>query len=85
LEPRNIDKREAEQAKIVIRLMDKGFLKDSLIGEFEFDMSFIYLQDNHLILHKWMALNNPHSEGDSYKDINAYVKLSISVVTSGDE
>ena len=85
LEPRNIDKREAEQAKIVIRLMDKGFLKDTLIGEFEFDLSFIYLQDNHLMLHKWLALNNPHSEGDSYKDINAYVKLSISVVTSGDE
>ena len=65
--------------------MDKGFLKDTLIGEFEFDLSFIYLQDNHLMLHKWLALNNPHSEGDSYKDINAYVKLSISVVTSGDE
>jgi hypothetical protein len=43
LEKRNVDKRDAEQAKIIIRLMDKGFLKDSLIGEFEFDMSFIYL------------------------------------------
>lgn len=45
LEPRNVDKRDADDAKIMIKLMDKGFMKDVLIGEFEIDMSYIYLQE----------------------------------------
>ena len=83
LEPRNVDKRDADEAKIMIKLMDKGFVKDTLIGEFELDMSFIYLQEQHIFLHKWLALNNPH--GDDPKEISAYVKLSISVAATGDE
>lgn len=46
-------------------------------------MSYIYLRDKHTLLHKWVALNNPDSE--NYAEICGYVKLSISVVATGDE
>jgi hypothetical protein len=29
----------------MIKLMDKGMFKDVLIGQFELDMSFVYLKD----------------------------------------
>ena len=61
-EPRNVDKKEAEDAKIKIKLLDKGFFKDDLIGEFEFDMSYIYFMKEHVMLHKWLALANPNSK-----------------------
>jgi hypothetical protein len=51
LEPRNVEKQEAEDAKIVIKLNDKGFLKDTMIGQFEFDLSYIYFMKDHLLLH----------------------------------
>ena len=83
LEQRNVEKKDAEEAKITIRLMDKGYLKDSLIGLFEFDLSFIYFRKNHVLMHQWVALSNPNSE--NYSDITAYMKVSISVAASGDE
>ena len=39
IEAKDVEKKEAEDAKIVLKLMDKGFLKGTLIGEFEFDLS----------------------------------------------
>jgi len=57
-----VDKQDAEGAKIMIKLMDKGMFKDALIGQFEFDMSFIYLKKDHVLLHKWIALSNPNTE-----------------------
>jgi hypothetical protein len=63
--------------------MDKGYLKDALIGQFEFDLSYIYFRKDHVLLHQWLALSNPNSE--NYSDITAYIKVSISVAASGDE
>ena len=34
-----MEKKAAEEGKIKLRLVDKGFLKNSLIGEFEFDVT----------------------------------------------
>ena len=51
MEPRNVEKQDAEDAKIVIKLNDKGWLKDSLIGMFEFDLSYIYFMKDHLLSH----------------------------------
>ena len=45
LEAQNVEKRDAENAKISIKLMDKGMFKDAKIGEFEFDLSYIYFKD----------------------------------------
>ena len=83
IEPRGVDKKDAEKGKIMIRLMDKGIFKDALIGQFEFDISFIYFMKDHTLLHKWLALSNPNSE--NYAEITAYMKVSISVAASGDE
>jgi hypothetical protein len=77
LEPRGVDKKDADDAKIMIKLVDKGMFKDHLIGQFELDLSFIYLRDQHLLLHKWFAFSNPN--GDDYAKIQCYTKLSISV------
>ena len=63
--------------------MDRGIFKDAVIGRFDFDLSYIYLLENHTLLHKWVALNNP--EAENYQEICGYVKLSISVVATGDE
>ena len=83
LEPKNIDKKDAEDGKISIKLQDKGLFKDALIGSYEFDLSFIYLKKDHVLLHKWIALNNPGSE--NFAEICGYVKVSISVAATGDE
>lgn len=83
IEPLAIDKRTAEEGKITIKLMDKGLFKDALIGMFEFDLSFIYLKEKHVLFHKWLALNNPG--GENFAEICGYVKVSISVAASGDE
>ena len=83
IEPRGVDKQDAEGAKIMIKLMDKGMFKDALIGQFEFDMSFIYLKKDHVLLHKWIALSNPNTE--DFATIQVYMKVSISVACQGDE
>ena len=82
LEQRNVEKKDAEEAKITLRLLDKGFLRDDLIGQFDFDLSYIYFMKDHMLLHQWLALSNPNSE--NYAQITAYLKVSISVVATGD-
>ena len=62
LEPRGVDKLDADGAKISLKLVDKGFLKDALIGQFEFDMSYIYKRKDHVLLHKWLAFSNPNGK-----------------------
>ena len=42
IEASNIEKKTAEEGKITITLQDKGFFKNSIIGLYEFDLSFIY-------------------------------------------
>ena len=78
-----MEKQEAEEAKITLKLMDKGFLKNQIIGLFEFDLSYIYFMKDHMLLHQWLALSNPNS--DNYSEITGYIKVSISVVATGDE
>ena len=51
IECKDIDKKTAEDSKITLKLMDKGFFKGTMIGEFEFDMSFVYFKDKHVFLH----------------------------------
>ena len=41
-EPKNKEKEDLEQGKIVVKMLDKGFYKDALIGYYEFDLSYIY-------------------------------------------
>ena len=61
----------------------KSIFKDVMIGMYEFDISYIYFMDQHLLLHKWIALSDPSSE--NFNEVTGYLKLSISVAASGDE
>lgn len=82
-EPKNKEKEELESGKIVIKLLDKGYFKDALIGYYEFDLSYIYKMPNHSLLHKWIILSNPESE--NYSEVTAQLKLSITICGEGDE
>ena len=44
-EPKNVEAARLEKGTIELKLMDKGFFKDSLIGYYQFDLSYIYLKD----------------------------------------
>ena len=74
---------DIEQAKIEVRVLDKGYFKDAVIGAYEFDIAFIYFMQKHSLLHRWIALSNP--ESPSFNEVTGYLKLSISVTTKGDE
>lgn len=47
LEQKDVSKQQAESGKILLKLLDKGFFKNEVIGQFEFDLSYIYLMDKH--------------------------------------
>lgn len=42
---------EIEQAKISIKLLDKGYFKDALVGIYEFDVAFVYFMKQHTMFH----------------------------------
>jgi hypothetical protein len=77
LEPMNVEKLSADEAKISLKILDKGLLKNTQIGQFEFDMSFIYFKKDHALLHQWVAISDPNSE--NYSEITGYLKISINV------
>lgn len=83
LEKNNVEKDDAKKAKITLKLMDKGLFKETMIGMFEFDMSYIYFMKGKLLSHQWLALSNPNSE--DYSKVSAYMKVSIAVTCTGDE
>jgi len=82
-EPKNVEIERLEKGKIEIKLMDKGFFKDSLIGYYEFDLNSIYLMKDHALMHKWIVMSNP--EGEEFGKVTAYLKLSITICGAGDE
>lgn len=66
-----------------VKINDKGFLKDSLLGMFEFDVAYIYFMKDHSLLHQWICLSNPLST--HYDEVTGLMKLSISVSAQGDK
>ena len=72
-----------EQGKIEIKLLDKWFFKDEVIGFYEFDISYIYLMKDHALMHKWVIMSNPESE--DFGEVTGYLKLSITIACTGDE
>jgi hypothetical protein len=39
---RNQEVEDLEKGKLEIKLLDKGFLKDTIIGYYEFDLTYLY-------------------------------------------
>ena len=63
--------------------MDKGFFKDALIGCYEFDLSYLYQQKDHSLMHKWIVMSNPESE--NFGEITGLLKISVTIMGTGDE
>jgi hypothetical protein len=81
-EPKNVEQERLAEGIIEIKLMDKGFFKDALIGSYQFDMTQIYQMKDHALLHKYVALSNPKSE--NFGDVTGYLKLSITIAGGDD-
>jgi len=62
---------------------NKKFLKDEIIGCYDFDITTIYFKDKHTIEHQWIALSNP--ESSNFTDLSGVLRLSISIQAEGDE
>ena len=48
-EPKNVEVEKLDKGKIEIKLMDKGFFKDAMVGYYEFDLNSIYLREDHAL------------------------------------
>ena len=74
---------EVEEGRLVIKILNKGFLKDDLIGIYELELTQIYFRDQHSMIHKWLAFSNP--EGKDFNEITCYMKISINIAAAGDD
>ncbi|CAF0722705.1 unnamed protein product [Brachionus calyciflorus] len=59
-----------------------NFLKDALIGSFKTDIGFVYDQQNHSLINKWVLLADTN---DLMCGAKGYLKVSINVLGPGDE
>ena len=74
---------DVENATIVIELRDHRLLmSDSLVGSYVMDLTYVYFQPKHGLVHKWIGLANPESQ--DYSSIKGYLKVGISVLGEGD-
>lgn len=53
------------------------------MGQYDFDVAYIYFKNDHAMLHQWVAMSNPSSE--NFNEVTAYLKISISVACQGDK
>ncbi|KAM6923228.1 myoferlin [Lycodopsis pacificus] len=68
---------------ITLRVYDSFSLRaDSLMGEFKLDVGYIYDEPGHAIMRKWLLLSDPD---DSSSGARGYLKVSITVVGTGDD
>ena len=58
-------------------MFNRGWVKNQLIGMFEFDLSTIYFAEGNKMEHGWVALNNQDAE--DFSEIKGLLKLSLSV------
>jgi len=81
-EPKNVEEEKLAEGKIVVKLMDKGFFKDAMIGYYEFDLTKIYQMKDHALMHKYIVMSNPESE--DFGEVTGYLKLSITIAGGDD-
>ncbi len=80
---RNQEVEDLEKGKLEIKLLDKGFLKDTIIGYYEFDLTYLYHKQNHALMHKWIAMSNPESK--NFGEITGLLKISVTILGTDDE
>ena len=50
------DPEDAKGISITVKVMNKGFFRNEMIGIFQFEMSAVYFSEDHKIEHVWLAL-----------------------------
>lgn len=79
----NVTVEEFESTNIRIECKNhKMLLKDTLVGIYEMDLTYVYKQKDHCIRHQWVALSNPQAKG--FSKVRGYIKLGISVTHESD-
>ena len=81
-EPKNVEEDKLENGTIEIKLMDKGFFKDAMIGYYEFDITQIYGMKDHALMHTFVVMSNP--DGEDFGEVTAHLKLSITIAGAAD-
>ncbi|CBN80088.1 conserved unknown protein [Ectocarpus siliculosus] len=79
----NLSRDQLMQATVNLRVLDANtFLRDSLIGSYQFDLLGIYVEKGHEVYRVWVALRDAESgEGSS---VQGFLKLSVTVLGPGD-
>ncbi|OQR97039.1 hypothetical protein THRCLA_07103 [Thraustotheca clavata] len=78
---RELDKEIVEMGTVKLRVMDANTIQRAeLIGETQFDTSFIYSHINHQICNQWLGLIAPGEES-----IQGYLRVSITIIGPGDK
>jgi hypothetical protein len=77
-ELKNLTSDDISSQLVAVKVLDKGFLRDKMVGLFDINVQQIYFQnDDHAILNQWVAITNPESVEKT--EVKGYLQLSISV------
>jgi len=77
-EPRGLSQDDIQDYKVKLTMLDKGFLRDQKVGEFEFDVAQLYFaNDEHAIQHQWIALVNPQAIKSA--QVKGYLRVSVAI------
>jgi hypothetical protein len=80
----NLTIEDVETAKITIELKNHNMLlSNNLVGGYEMDLTYVYSQPNHALIHKWIAVSN--SEAKDFQACRGYLKFGVSVLAEGDK
>ena len=83
-EKTNLTVEQLDSSKIIIEVYDykNSSKRSNYFGIYEYDISYIYNQENHSLRNFWLALANP--ESNDMTKVRGYLKLSISVLHDND-
>lgn len=75
---------EIMNERLALTVRDHGItIFKGLIGTYELDMTYIYSNPNHSIVHKWIVLSNP--EDSNFEIMRGYLKVGISLCHEEDK
>ena len=83
-EKTNLTVEQLDSSKIIIEVYDykNSSKRSNYFGIYEYDIEYIYNQENHSLRNFWLALANP--ESDDLTKVRGFLKLSISVLHDND-
>jgi hypothetical protein len=76
---------EVLNERLVITVRDNSFIesKKNIIGTHEVDLTYIYSNPNHGVVHRWTVLSNP--EDSDFGSMKGYLKVGLSLTHETDK